>query len=496
MYITEDAMKKPITALTAVFIILFLFTFTAEAVKYPSFTYVLTEPYVITSLIPNPTPGQAEEAEQKVVAITQSGFESYIYDYPIDAMWIDLASTTMSMKAKGEYDGEKYTFTWDAVDVTLGVEEAFTDPAGMIAAVKKAIDDFRPSGTTMYEVVKSIHDYICGINEYSSGGKNAYNAFGSLMEGKSVCEGYAEAFKGLCDANGIPCVIVIGNAVKKTSTEGHMWNAVKMDDGKWYAVDVTWDDGESITDNYLLVGSGTAIGGTEFGKSHVEESDVTGLGYSFLEYPKIEKTAYRDSGKPFIKGSAEHGWFYGHLDANGKKFYGDLKNVPIPEGSEKYVTSERPTLPPETTAPPETTKPAETTEPPVTTKAPETTKLPPVGTTKAPDTTAPGTTVPGTAIPDTTAPDTTEAPVTAPPESGSDVTEEDTAEITSAEATSRDEDVTTVPTDTSDKDGNDSETTNAPAEEKNAGTVIAIIAAIAVILAVIAVILVKAGKKK
>lgn len=55
----------------------------------------------------------------------------------------------------------------------------------------------------------------------------------------------------LCDEAGIPCALISG----KGNGGAHMWNAVQMDDGKWYAVDVTWDDsGDPSTpkDTYFL----------------------------------------------------------------------------------------------------------------------------------------------------------------------------------------------------------------------------------------------------
>ena len=59
-----------------------------------------------------------------------------------------------------------------------------------------------------------------------------------------VCEGYARAFKILCDQKGIPCVLMAGDAKSSSVSKGesHMWSEVQMDDGKWYAVDVTWND--------------------------------------------------------------------------------------------------------------------------------------------------------------------------------------------------------------------------------------------------------------
>ena len=67
---------------------------------------------------------------------------------------------------------------------------------------------------------------------------------GSAGVNGPVCEGYARAFKVLCDRKSIPCVLAVGFAKSSVSSKGesHMWNEMQMDDNKWYAVDVTWND--------------------------------------------------------------------------------------------------------------------------------------------------------------------------------------------------------------------------------------------------------------
>ena len=56
----------------------------------------------------------------------------------------------------------------------------------------------------------------------------------------------------------IPCVIVAGTAKQNGSEEPHAWNYVQMEDGLYYAVDLTWnDDGELASTDYFLVGAET-----------------------------------------------------------------------------------------------------------------------------------------------------------------------------------------------------------------------------------------------
>ena len=82
---------------------------------------------------------------------------------------------------------------------------------------------------------------------------NEQNAYGALVDGRAVCEGYSRAFQLLCSEMGITCVSVNGTA-EDESDDGdgnHIWNAVQLDD-EWYYVDVTWNDFQPNSDEYQL----------------------------------------------------------------------------------------------------------------------------------------------------------------------------------------------------------------------------------------------------
>lgn len=102
------------------------------------------------------------------------------------------------------------------------------------------------TGSTRYELVKNIHDYVVNNSDYYAGSSDKHSfhqATGVLVEGTGVCDSYAKAFKYLCDKKGVPCLVVGGmasNDLGKTGT--HAWNYVKMEDGKWYNIDTGWDD--------------------------------------------------------------------------------------------------------------------------------------------------------------------------------------------------------------------------------------------------------------
>jgi hypothetical protein len=113
-----------------------------------------------------------------------------------------------------------------------------------------------PDGTE-YEKIVYLNDWLTMHNRYNTQLGivqlddlpeivfSPLSALGSLTGADGpVCEGYARAFKILCDQKSIPCVLAPGVAKSTSLSKGedHLWNEVGMDDGKWYAVDVTWND--------------------------------------------------------------------------------------------------------------------------------------------------------------------------------------------------------------------------------------------------------------
>jgi len=165
-------------------------------------------------------------------------------------------------------------------------------------------------GATRYEKVKYLNKWLTEHNCYHSDVNNAGNdahecitaLTGTYGTNGPVCEAYARAFKVLCDAVSIPCVLVDGTAVTDSGSGPHMWNYVQMDDGKWYGVDVTWNDPTTGTENvisgaehenYLLVGSDTVIGSRTFIASHPVSNTVTEGGVAYINGPVLETDSYQ-----------------------------------------------------------------------------------------------------------------------------------------------------------------------------------------------------------
>lgn len=189
----------------------------------------------------------------------QSAYCAFMYDYP-QVFW--MGNFTYGMRgsiARNTSTGE-YRETISSITLMFSksqlYEGAAAETAQFEAAVDAAVSEIKanlPEIETRRDIVLGIHDYLCEKIVYQEN-TYAHSAVGVFLKGgKVVCEGYAKAFKVLCDRFGILSVLIVGDA-----GEAHMWNYVKMEDGNWYLVDATWDDRVSgISYKYFLAGSQT-----------------------------------------------------------------------------------------------------------------------------------------------------------------------------------------------------------------------------------------------
>ena len=212
----------------------------------------------------------------------------FCYDHP-EIFWIRDFQSRLSLTAKSDGNGG-YNAVIDKVNITAF--EAYSGAQSEITTVKNGIDtafEAIPAGDTRYETVKNIHDYICENASYNfeaaaQSATSDAHTIAPLFNGKKtfVCEGYSKSFKVLCDRFDIPCALVIG----KGNTEAHMWTYVRMDDNKWYAVDVTWDDTDPISDDYFLRGS------NRFNNNHTPNGYVTVDNSVLLVFPPLSLADY------------------------------------------------------------------------------------------------------------------------------------------------------------------------------------------------------------
>lgn len=253
-------------------------------------------PFTTPITCQNTTRALTEAAEKELALAVQGGISALMDDHP-EMFW--LGGYKSSYSYSYYVSGGVYTMSVSSVTCIMAYDTAtYADKTAVTDYYNRmmaAFNAFPVKGYTRYEKVKSIHDTIAKQVSYDSNFTNgtAHEPTSVFLEPfKPVCEGYAEAFKMLCDREGIPCIIVVGNA----NGGGHAWNYVKMEDGNWYAVDLTWDDQpSSIYYDFFLVGANSTNryfdnDSTTFADAHA----ATGAHFSnyAMTYPTLSETAY------------------------------------------------------------------------------------------------------------------------------------------------------------------------------------------------------------
>lgn len=132
----------------------------------------------------------------------------------------------------------------ESITATYVVERAKKQK--MQQELKAAVEKIKSkiTATDPYEIELQIHDILCKQITYTydpSPSLLAYTAYGALVQGNALCEGYSRAFQLLLYEFGINSTLVTGYAGQE-----HMWNFVEIG-GAWYHVDVTWDDQDGGT---------------------------------------------------------------------------------------------------------------------------------------------------------------------------------------------------------------------------------------------------------
>lgn len=133
---------------------------------------------------------------------------------------------------------------------------------------------------SLFDKVLYVHDYILENTEYYydlSEGKVEYDlgytSYGCLVEGKTVCAGYARAFTSIMRRLGIECGFEFdAKADAGFFKNGHVWNYCKLD-GEYYYFDLTWDDtifDEEGCNSYVYFG----ITKEELDASHLMNEDA------------------------------------------------------------------------------------------------------------------------------------------------------------------------------------------------------------------------------
>lgn len=196
-----------------------------------------------------------ENGESILNEAFQSAWNAYTYDN-MDVFYIDvekLTLTTKSITALSIHNVEiSNGNNTSYLKETFQNQNVLMGKLNLLEAMKQEINK-QLEGLTDYEKIKEVHNWLIDNIEYDVNleADEPYSISGALTEGKAVCEGYARSFKYIMDELKIPCVLVSGTGTNSNGqTESHAWNYVQLD-GKWYAIDVTWDDPIILGNGYV-----------------------------------------------------------------------------------------------------------------------------------------------------------------------------------------------------------------------------------------------------
>ena len=161
--------------------------------------------------------------------------QNVMYDFP-EIFWLDGGSSST------QYGETLWEHGYTIVEpVYVYTQEERGQKSAEIERKAEEILASVPAEAGEYEKIKFIYEYLIRHIDYVEGAEDNQNIYSALVNGKSVCAGYAKANQYLLNRLGIYCTYVTGTAQNEDGIEAHAWNIVRLD-GKYYYVDVTWAD--------------------------------------------------------------------------------------------------------------------------------------------------------------------------------------------------------------------------------------------------------------
>ena len=228
----------------------------------------------------------AEDSEKLISEIFDGALEHTGNPTEGDYLRFQYDSCSASAKPVSTEGDNAILFTYAITYYDTAEQEAAVDDK-----VAEIIDSLELGDKSDYDKLLSIYNYICGNVDYDYDNLEdddyhlKHTAYGALVDGKAVCQGYSLALYRLLLEAGIDNRVIFGTSTGSSGEEGnHTWNIVKVGD-HYYNTDIT-GDAESQIRTYYLKGSGS------FDDNHVRNEDY--LTEEFLSEYKVPDSDYVD----------------------------------------------------------------------------------------------------------------------------------------------------------------------------------------------------------
>ena len=179
------------------------------------------------------------------------------YDYPI-YFWLTNGYTTEYHDRDGtRNDDLKFIFSYYSYwNYTMSPEKYINELNAEVDKVAALAMQYE----TPVDQAIFVHDYLIKNAEYdhdtlaeakktmhAASCEYIYSAYGCLVNKKTVCSGYAEAFQLIMNKLGVNTTVVIGDAGGP-----HQWNMIELE-GESYYIDITWDDYDRKNDSGVFI---------------------------------------------------------------------------------------------------------------------------------------------------------------------------------------------------------------------------------------------------
>lgn len=172
---------------------------------------------------------------QTTTAQLKSVFEAVSNDHP-ELFWLNTDYTC------------KFLSGGQCLEITLSFNSAADNIEQSMSLFQEKAEAVLSQASQLgsdYEKERYLHNALLKQTKYDLGADMNQSAYSALVNGSTVCAGYARAFQYLMQQAGIPCYYCTGY-----SGEDHAWNIVGLE-GEYYNVDVTWDDTDPATYDYF-----------------------------------------------------------------------------------------------------------------------------------------------------------------------------------------------------------------------------------------------------
>ena len=248
--------------------------------------------------------------------LVECPFELYWYD-KTQGLSVSGYSYT-ARKVNGEYvlflegdyysDGLLYSFV---VANDYASTDSYTVNSSKVSAAKQAENNAKAivnkyASLSDMEKLTKYKEEICSLVSYNSsaaGGGARYGdpwqmvyVFDRNSSTNVVCEGYAKAFKYLCDhtdftSDEINCIIAYGDFQGTSGSGGHMWNVVSLGNGTNYLVDLTnCDTGTIGYSDLLFMRNATTVNSINSYSFNCNGSNIT-----YIYDSEMRSILFRDS---------------------------------------------------------------------------------------------------------------------------------------------------------------------------------------------------------